>query len=293
MPTIKLIVTGDMEKSTLHESLKKTFPASKNEQAVIWDTPHKLNGTTNERLSVLAITDKPSSSMMKLARAMIAEAIRGKNGQPADLVIVIDDVELANLQQEYLIAEHFKAAVSLAISERSYNPDKEREVRTQIRQKCSFHCLKPMVEAYLFADRAALGIAGVSPTIQPLLSHATDVEAFETNDPDQTWLNKCRDKNAINHANNKDWWQEEYHAKHYLEHLIKAEYIETKAGKDALLALNWPTVTKTNTDAPIISALFADLADWFVIDNPLKSSPSAVFWPSKQIPPNNLLLRNI
>jgi hypothetical protein len=40
MARIKLIVTGDMEKLALHESLKRYFPSSRNGEEVVWDKPH-------------------------------------------------------------------------------------------------------------------------------------------------------------------------------------------------------------------------------------------------------------
>jgi hypothetical protein len=151
-----------------------------------------------------------------------------------------------------------------------------------------------MVEAYLFADRDALGIAGVPNDVEPQLVHLTNVEAFEVNDSDPDWKRKCQQNNAKNHAHDKAWWREECHPKHYLEHLIQDVSPDQKTGKEALLALKWTEVTKNNTDSPIISALFADIADWFgMIENPLIGIPSPDFWPSKQVNRDNFLLRNM
>jgi hypothetical protein len=278
-----------MEQSALHHSLKKSFPSTKGKHLVEWDTPHRLNGATSYQLAPLAGDTKLSTSILKLANAMLAEAIAGKTSEPADLVIVIDDVELGNLQQENLVAQHFKAAVEVVIK-KSYC-DKEAEVREQIRQKCSFHLLKPMVEAYLFADRNALTIAGVATSVEPYLLNATDVEEFEVNDPNVDWLSHCQQKN---NDNINIWWREERHAKHYLEHLTGGTNTDNKAGKEALLDLNWRLVTKTSTDAPIISAMFADIADWFGMPvNPLIGTPSTDFWCGNSGIKKNLLLRNM
>ena len=95
---IKLIVTGDMEKASLHDSLRKFFPEQNvNGENVTWETPRKLQCATSHRLRM---TSEPSTQMKQLARAMLDEAILGKNGTAADLVIVIDDLELCNHGQE-------------------------------------------------------------------------------------------------------------------------------------------------------------------------------------------------
>ena len=108
MARIKLIVTGDMEKLALAESLQRLFPSERGGKQVVWDRPHKINCTTGHRLH----EDRdPSSAMHTLARAMLAEAGIGKRGQPADLIVAIDDVELGNLDREHVIADHVRAAL--------------------------------------------------------------------------------------------------------------------------------------------------------------------------------------
>src|SRR5882724_6358418 len=104
MSTIKLIVTGDLEELALHESLRRVFGNSRHEgEAVVWDPPRKLHCATSRRLLP---SEKPSRSMRDLAKAMLNEVGIGKQGIPADLVIVIDDVELDNADQEVVIVKH-------------------------------------------------------------------------------------------------------------------------------------------------------------------------------------------
>jgi hypothetical protein len=55
---------------------------------------------------------KISNPMKKLALAMFDEVFKTK----ADFVIVIDDVELHNLDQEAIIAEHLRKAIELIIN---------------------------------------------------------------------------------------------------------------------------------------------------------------------------------
>ncbi len=295
MVRIKLIVTGDMEKAALHKSLPKFFPNHRDGKQVIWDVPRgPLPCATSNRLRALPPNSSPSKPMIELAKAMIAEAITGKTGQPADLVMVIDDVELGNLDQEAVIAEHFRAAVNEVIQLKNHDSKTEDRLRNELQQKCSFHLFKPMVEAYLFGDTAALGLAGVQSGVNPCLVHPTDVEQFESDDA--LWLSICQDENAKKQQQNKPWWRNECHPKRYLEHLTErghVTYEETKGGKDALIALNWSQVPKSQPDVPIVRSLFEDLSDWFCISSPISGKTHPNFWPARQVNRANLLLRNM
>ena len=291
MVRIKLIVTGDMEKSALHKSLQRFFPDERNGKKVIWDVPRKAQCVTSYPLRPLTANTSPSKPMIELAKTMIAEAIAGKTGQPADLVIVIDDVELGNLEQEAVIAEHFREAVNEVFLLKNHDSRTEVRLRNELQQKCSFHLLKPMVEAYLFGDPAALRLAGVQNGVNPCLIHPTDVEQFESND--SRWLPICHSENSQKQQQNKPWWRNERHPKRYLEHLTELTYKETKCGKDALIALNWCNVPKCQQDIPIIRSLFEDISDWFSIQSPISGQAHPNFWPTMTVNRSKLLLRNM
>jgi hypothetical protein len=286
MLRIKLIVTSDMEKLALHKSLRRFFPSERDGIDVIWDQPRKTQCATSYPLS----PDRaPSGPMKELAKAMIAEAGIGKKGEPADLVVVIDDVELGNLGQENVIAAHFQKAMRQELNK--YNTKTIQRYQGILRQNCSFHLLKPMIESYLFGDTNALRVAGVPTGESPKLVHPTDVEQFETNDP--AWLPTCLRENA----KRQPWWHHECHPKHYLEHLTERGqvfYDETTYGKNALERLSWRQVPKCLDDTPFIRVLFEDIADWFGIPNPLgngETNPN--FYPPRSVNRANLLLRNM
>lgn len=293
MARIKLIVTGDMEKSALHKSLQRFFPDFRNDEEVLWDTPRKAQCVTSYPLRPLVAGALPSNPMIELAKAMFAEAFSSKTGQDADLVIVVDDVELGNLNQEAVIAEHFRAAVNEVFRLKSHDSKTEDRLRSELQQKCSFHLLKPMIEAYLFGDSAALGLAGVPNGVNPCLVHPTDVEQFESSD--SLWLPICHVENA-KQQQNKPWWRNELHPKRYLEHLTErgqVTYEETTNGKDALIALDWNQVPKCQPDAPIVRSLFEDLSDWFGITSPISGQTHPSFYPIRTLNRANLLLRNM
>lgn len=287
MARIKLIVTGDMEKLALHKSLRRFFPNELDGQKVIWEQPRKTQCATSHQLLP---NKEPSGPMKELVKAMIAEAGIGKKGEPVDLIVVIDDVELGNLGQEKLIAAHFKKAVRQELNK--YNTKTMQRYQGIFRKKCSFHLLKPMVESYLFGDINALRVVGVPKNDTPKLVHPTDVEQFETNDP--AWLPTCIMENA---KRQQPWWHHECHPKHYLEHLTERGqvfYDETTYGKNALEGVAWKKIPKCSNDIPLIRSLFEDIADWFGIQNPLgKGETNPNFYPSKSVNRANLLMRNM
>ncbi len=288
MPRIKLIVTGDMEKAALHESLKRLFPFPKDGEVVVWDRPRKLHCATSHRL---APGGAPSTPMLALAQAVLDEAGIGKTGAPADLVVVLDDVELGNLGQEAIVVEHFRKAMSQKLA--GYQLSTQQRYRLLLREKCSFHLLRPIVESYLFGDAGALGIAGVPAGVIPRLV-STDVEQFEANDP--AWLPTCHAENDRLRAKSP-WWRHELHPKHYLEHLTQQGgvfYEETSHGKQALLGLDWASVPKLPAETPVLRSLVEDLAEWFGIPNPLGTGAlHPAFYPLTSVNRATLLLRNL
>jgi hypothetical protein len=301
MATIKLIVTGVMEEKALAQSLKRIFPGERlNDEGklepVEWAKPRKLNCATSHRLAALSGDAKPGTPMLALAQAMLDEAMIGPkpHGKPADLVLVVDDVELGNWGQEQIVAQHFRAAVELKLlATPSYAT--QARYRSALRQKCSLHLLKPMVESYLFGDAAALIRAGVAAGTQVRLKHETDVEQFESND--QKWMQTCHQEN-LRRQSDKPWWRHERHPKHYLEHLAARHaifYEESAHGKQALLELDWCNLAQLASDAPFMRAMLEDIADWFGVPVPIAVAGQANshFYPAKAVNRQTLLLRNL
>lgn len=173
---------------------------------------------------------------------------------------------------------------------KKYN--REDHYRDILREKCSFHLLKPMVESYLFGDDNALHIAGVPDGVKPKLVHPTDVEQFETND--SAWLPECRIQNE-KRQKVAPWWRHERHPKRYLEHLTEF-YDETIEGRRAIEEIAWKQVPKRKSDTLFLRSLFEDIADWFGFDipNPLGRGDTCLhFYPAKSVHRDNLLLRNM
>jgi hypothetical protein len=294
MVRIKLIVTGDMEKAALHASLRGFFPAEREGHEVLWDQPRKLQGATSFRLEP---GGDPSPAMRDLAQAMLDEVLIGKRGSPADLVMVIDDVELGNVGQVEIVTQHFRDAVRRRLAEYevrvSANARTQERHRELLQKKCSFHMLHPMVEAYLFGDSDALLQAGLPVSVRPRLV-GPDVEQFQTDDP--LWLPDCRTAN-ISRQRTMPWWNHACHPKHYLEHLLQRGHVfyeETVHGVAALTDVRWGQVPHSAQMAPVIRALFEDLSEWFDVPSPLGvgiSHPG--LFPSRSVDRKGLLLRNL
>jgi len=292
MARIQLIVTGDMEVKSLADSLRVHFPNVRGGQDVTWLKPRRSPGSTSSRLRADA---EPSTAMKNLAKAMVAEVIAGRIGEPADLVIVIDDVELDNLGQEQIVAGLFRKAVRADLERRRHNSDMRTHGRNvqSVRERCSFHVLKPMPEAYFFGDPLALQRAGaVQP---PLLLNKTDVEEFEVTDP--AWLPICQANNQRHAACGRHWWRHQLHPKEYLAHLVgqndQIGYSETVQGAAALASLNWPGLPKVAGDITFARALFQDIADWFDEISPMPGLTSNVFYPGMGARHDSLLIRNM
>lgn len=291
---IRVIVTGGMERRALEPSVKAWFPPrTVKDDLVEWSTAPMLDGATTHRLGP---QDPPNSTMMTLARALVAEVWLGEYGTPADMVVVIDDLELNNIDQPATVCAHFREAIERDIARRNLDKSTEWSLRTCLRERGSFHLMSPMIEAYLFGEPAALVRAGCAPDVEPLLVDR-DVEAFEAQDP--AWMPTCEAVNASKRASHP-WWREERHAKHYLTHLIERNgkiYRETREGVAALIALNWPGVPADVTSMALMRALFEDLADFFGVLSPLgQGQVSPVTYVGQRIKlkeRESLLLRNM
>lgn len=289
MLRVKLIVTGDVEKLALHKSLRSMFPDRRDGRKVSWEAPRKLEGgTTTARLEA---DEDPSREMLVLAQKMIDEACIGKKDGPNDLVIAVVDVELGNVDREQIVVDHIRAALRVKLAR--YEEPLRTQYQDWLRERCSFHMLKPMVESYFFGDPAALHLAGAR---HPPLLVVRDPEGFESCDP--KWLPQCAQENAHpDRQRLKPWWRHEKHPKHYLQHLCDragAVYDEGLSGMVALTALKWVDVPGEPAAAPILRCLFEDLSEWFGIENPLgPGTTSPILYPPPSTRPEQRILRNL
>jgi hypothetical protein len=179
-----------------------------------------------------------------MAKALIAEAESYPHRETADLVVGVADLELANMHQPEVVVAWVKRGVNEAISRKFPSMVAAERAKERVRNRCSFHLLVPMVEAYFFGERAAFTRVGI-PEAATIHRRGEDVEDFETDDPE--FLPVCVERNATKASVGCPWWREERHPKHYVELLVEREgqiYTDT-VGANALTLrrrLQWATV---------------------------------------------------
>lgn len=295
---VKLVVTGDVEKLALKKSLERYFQETSSGARVEFLPPRKVHGITTYPLKPLPPDEESSipRDVEAMARAVVAEVCEGADGKPADLVVAIDDLEIANHFEPHRVTSWVRRGMEREIARRSQVAGWgfAEKLRRRVRERCSFHLLVPMIEAYFFAEEAALQRIGVSSEHPPRLTRR-DVEHFETDDP--MFLPIAQQKNAQQRANGYTWWCHERHPKHYLEHLCNRSgrtYGETSQGRDALAELGWPSLPADELALAFARALFEDIADFCGIDNPMGPGQLAsATYPAKTTRVSQLLLRNL
>lgn len=253
MPSIALITTGDCEHRALGPSLRRVFPHA---NLGVWTPLQPIPSITCNYVSYPGPMEGPTRAG-KLVRSVVATL--GQKPAP-DLIFVVDDLEVPNLDTPH----HVTQLVSDAF---------RRETNTtlaQIGDRCSFHLLCPMVEAYFFGELAALTRAGAEAT--PLLGEA-HLEDFLVGDmtflakselPGHSWRRPDRGR----------------HPKRYLSYLRdpretgRHRYRETEDGVRALETLDWAQVFAYEPQGIAFAhALFEDLADALGVANPFPGTP--------------------
>jgi hypothetical protein len=102
---------------------------------------------------------QPESDLAWFVAHLVAETYPGRHGTPPDLVIGVDDVELVNAAHPDVVVQVPRDAVRSHV-EQTWSGAARDRVYARLRDHCSFHLLKPMVEAYFFGEPAALERAG-------------------------------------------------------------------------------------------------------------------------------------
>jgi hypothetical protein len=208
----------------------------------------------------------------RAARAVLGD----RRASAADLVVIIDDLELANAHQADRVARVFRNAVIRHIG--NLNEPIASRTRDAFRTRVSFHLLAPMVEALFFADPNALEQAGVKTECRVTFAPDCDPENFQTHDEaylkEETSICHCLlNLPTARHRNLKPkWFNQALRARHpkgYLQWLCRngterscTSYHETEGGARALAGLHWPSLLGRPTEHfQYLRALLADLAE--------------------------------
>lgn len=233
-------------------------------------------GFTSNRLKQADLASPPESAQELVKRA--AQEVLGDrkaNQPPADLVVVLDDGELANAAQLPLVTDVFRAA---AVQHLSGLQGCRARTEAAFREKVSFHLVVPMVEAWFFADPAALCRAGVMAGQPVSFASTQDPEQFVTQDAAYlaASMNDCPSWAQAERGRQKKlrpkWLgslPRQHHPKGYLQWLCLAgqqcsctTYDETNHGAAALRGLDWTTLLqRPSPQLGFLTSLLSDIAD--------------------------------
>jgi hypothetical protein len=255
---IRLVVTGDCEEAALHHALQNCFPDAR------FDRPHRVDSFTSTPLR-----DPPSPGCKDTLDKFTHKLVELTDEDDA-LVIGVDDQELHDNPAN--LAHALRQSVQRKIEEfASSLPSRER-LAQKLRERCSFHLLVPMVEAYFFCDPKALKQGGaIIESRFDSLKH--DVEDFVVDDVDYMTAPETTAESEPNKERRKRSWAKAIevrrrHPKHYLKYLSSphdpfgSQYKETKHGADALRSLDWTRVLAEQTHVRSVRALLNDIADF-------------------------------
>lgn len=266
-------------------------------------------GFTTCALSPHHVEHPPESARDLIARAA-QEALGSTkaNKPPADLVVIVDDLELANRDQPEQAVAVFRAAVRQHLA--GLQGCRDRTARA-LQERVSFHLIVPMIESWFFADPGALQTAGVPAERSVAVQNEHDPELFWVDEPAYLAASDadCPCWAALPGGTNKKkqrpkWLGEgprQAHAKGYLQWLCIdgsqkncTTYDETRKGSAALRSLDWDRVLlRPPMQLQFLAALLDDIA--VALGQPLGGLAERVLSPLTCLAkrPTDAVLRNL
>lgn len=275
---VGILGTGQMESRGVPAALRALFPS--HDFYSVFANPRDskpFDSFTSSGRALTRAQDNPN--LVEIVEGMAAELVPGRRGMGApDLLIVLDDVELANRHQPEVVVQVFRDATARHLAGlAAMDPARASRVAQALRSRASFHLATPMIESWLFADPDGPRNAGVPANrLPPNWQSAGDPEAFLTQDP-AFLADDCstctawhalpeRKKKAHRPGWNKA--ERERHPKALLAWLCRdpaekncIRYRETHEGADALAALDWAAALRSPEHCTYLRALLEDLAD--------------------------------
>ncbi|MFO0590212.1 MAG: hypothetical protein U0441_21900 [Polyangiaceae bacterium] len=182
---VVFIPTGRTEWHGLPGTMRRLFP---DHEMHVLPAPEAVesfgerfpyDGFTSTTLSAL---QEPPEGAIALVEIAAQAALGDRRVEAADLVLVLDDLELGNSGQPEVVTEVFRKAVRKHLTDLSSKTTIQDKTRDALLDRVSFHLLAPMVEALFFCHEAALQACGVPGESPVLLVEGRDPEAFETGD---------------------------------------------------------------------------------------------------------------
>lgn len=280
---IALLPTGRTEWCGLSMALGQLFPDHEfyclptTAEVESYGDRFPYNGFTSSRLTELHKTTPPEAAMELVSRAA-QEAIGDGRKEEADMVVVIDDVELPNVDQVDQVVAVMRSAVIEHVRGLPNRIMIQERTEKSLKSKVSFHLISPMVEAWFFADRNALALAGVPADIKVYFNDETDPEVFVTDDANYLAATECDCTTfaalpVSKKKNHRPKWlgssPRDKHPKGYLQWLCRApddksctSYSEATGGCNALSGISWDTLlSRPESQFALLRALVDDLSE--------------------------------
>ena len=297
---VSLITTGVMEFKGFSAAFQKLFPGHQFLVERSSSDKGPFDGFTSNR--VLPLSPRTGSGKVGvMLRAALGTLIPSDAATlEADFAIIVDDLELNNKGNEFVVVEHVRESARRIVAERSSSI--QSKALQLLRTRVSFHLAVPMPESWFFGDFSALQTEVPEAQWPPKITANRDPEDFFTDDAVYDADNGAACKG---YANGKlpSWVspRRTEHPKKYLEWLMRdvtagdcSRYLEQHEGARLLGKLDWPTVLGTPTCFPYLRALLRDL------ENALETSAVGIPAGGVEAPltsirnlPSDPLLRNI
>lgn len=276
---VALIPTGRTEWHGLHVALHRLFPEHE-----FYALPDEIDFSSTgpfDGFTSYTLTERhEGKGLPEQASDLIGFAAEEARSQ-ADLVVVLDDLELANRHQPERVVRVFRRTVERYLGDL---PGSRARMEAVLRERVSFHLIVPMIEAWFFGDPQALRAAGVPVDVKPILSatgledfHTLDVQYLHASENDcPRWVERGRKK-----KDRPKWLgdQRERHPKGYLQWLCRdaadkgcTSYDESHGGAEALRRLDWESLL-LSTGVRYLGALLEDIADALGESSPMPPSP--------------------
>ena len=292
---VRVIPTGQAELGGLARCLAQLFPGHDFETVAKREDPDgsrtPYDGFTSCRLRLPRQVGR--DNLQKLVGALAGEVLGQRGRRRADLVVLIDDLELPNVDpdpttkqdQVEVVVESVRQAVRQHLSSLGSDPSANK-VEAGLKEHASFHLAVPMIESWLFGDPAAILQVGVPAQRTPRLVPGLDPERLETqdqeySDDDGSTCTALHAKARYQSKRPRPAWdvrptvagmpseRRERHPKAYLQWLCRdskddrncSAYRESKGGSDALSALDWTSMLAQPEWYTAARALVGDLED--------------------------------
>lgn len=310
---VALFVTGVTELEGLERALKERFPDHEFEALVFQKRRHGRAEPFPSFTSATLSAGSPLSNDEPLVK--LAQRVIDHQHQDADLVLLLDDLELTNIGKADVVVSRVRAAFTKLIHDRLAARGRGAADRLArwLRETVSFHLAAPMVESWLFADPNGLPHAGVPAARLPSPHHlGQNPEQHTLTDP--AYLNDdgagcacCGQPGCANQPSKlRPLWlgkgvqgRREQHPKAALAWLHKdaaaercSTYKESDHGAKSLGRLNWPFALRDPTAMTFLRALHNDLAEGLGEQGlilPGVTAQETTFWPGR----TNTVLRNV